>query len=126
MQTVNGIDAPTINFALELLRKQTFVPKSPAAYDEQGKLCLCAAGILARAGLNEVLTPYDAELFWGDIAVTADKSRLFQAFHLLGWSSELCQDIISENDRSDPALRRPVVEQKIASLGNASTDSNLG
>ncbi len=123
MKTVSRIDGRTVTLALEILDRQKTVPQSPAAYDDGGHLCLCAAGILANAGLMMTRPLEDVDVYWSDIALTKNKSRLFEAFRLLGWSSELCKEVISENDRSDPSVRRAVVAARFANLVNGQIHS---
>ena len=117
MRITDGINQRIVDVALNILNEQSVVPQSPAIYDEQGKLCLCAAGILAKAGLM-VVRPLEAnDAYWSDTVLTQDKSRLFEIFGLLGWDSMQCRNLIAENDAADPADRRMTVAKRMAGLG---------
>lgn len=110
------INSEIVDFARQLLKNQSFVPDSPAAIDDKGRLCLCAAGLLARAGLLLEHPDEECDALWSEAARTKDKAILFSSFARLGWSTELCQLKITENDSSDPSIRRDVVDRALAAL----------
>jgi hypothetical protein len=99
-----------------ILISQHFVPESPAEFDANGRVCLCAAGILAKAGL--LLADNDGRInnFELDLARTKSRDLLFSAFDSLGWSATLCADMIRENDATDSARRKEVIHARLRTL----------
>lgn len=111
-----SVDADSICMAKSMLASQSFVPLSPASRDESGHVCLCAAGILASAGLQVHVSSREALDFGAELAETGNKDLLFRAFEQLGWPGTLCLDMVDRNDASAPEQRREVVRSLLQSL----------
>jgi hypothetical protein len=116
MQILDKIGADVVKRASVILTNQSFVPVSPADYDEKGRVCLCAAGILAKAGLEILQSATRAEQFEGDVARTGDKDLLYSAFETLGWSAHLCREMVNKNDMTAPELRPTIIQSRLWEL----------
>jgi hypothetical protein len=79
---------------------QSYFPVSPAARDAEGKLCLCAAALMAAAGLREFASHEAAGAFASDLERRRDKQAMFDVFQQLQWPAELCAAMVKRNDAS--------------------------
>jgi hypothetical protein len=116
MTNLNGLTINVLNEATGILSAQPFVPLSPADLDEDGNVCLCAAGILAKAGLLAAGRKDQASHFEFESARTKRRELLFSAFASLGWSSTLCAEMVKENDATGSSRRKEVVAARLRSL----------
>jgi hypothetical protein len=119
MHFLDNIDAHSVKTAIALLKSQNFVPLSPADRDESGRICLCAAGLLASAGLRVNLSSQRALRFDTALAETRDKNLIYNAFAELGWGASLCRDMVERNDTSLPEHRTKVVGSLLETLSSA-------
>jgi hypothetical protein len=110
------VDVDVLERAEAILTGQSFVPLSPAGYDPSGQVCLCAAGILAKAGLQILRSAGKAEQFEAEVARTRDKGLLYSAFETLGWSAELCREMVTKNDIAAPEFRPTIVRSCLRRL----------
>src|SRR5258708_14769092 len=98
MQIEEKVNINVIERAGAILSEQSLVPVSHADYDGNGQVCLCAAGILAKAGLQVLHSTTKAERFEVELANTRDKGLLYSAFEAFGWSAQLCREMVTKND----------------------------
>lgn len=113
------VESAVVVRALQMLDEQRFVPNSPASYDALGNPCLCAAGILARAGLELATSERDAMEFAHALAQTKDARLLYASFSNLGWSAATCGEVVGGNDNAKPAVRKQVVAQIFRDVSGA-------
>ncbi len=116
MQVEEKVDAEVVEKAGAILTEQSYVPVSPADYDKDGKVCLCAAGILAKAGLHVFHGAARAEQFEAELVRTGDTSLLDSTFETLGWSAQLCRDLRTRNDITVPAFRPTIIRSLLREL----------
>jgi len=116
MTSLNELTIDVLKEATGILSAQPFVPLSPADLDDNGNVCLCAAGLLAKAGLLVAGRKEQAIHFEFDLAQTKRRELLFSAFASLGWSTMLCAEMIKENDLTDSSRRREIVAARLRSL----------
>ena len=109
MQIQNEIDPQSLRTARTLLASQSFVPMSPATLDEAGRPCLCAAALLASAGLRDKVSPFRAHKFESELATTKEKRLVYDAYAELGWSRALCNEMMDRNDAAAPEVRKQTV-----------------
>lgn len=112
----NRIDCDSIRTAQDLLDSQSFVPLSPADRDGSGSICLCAAALLASAGLRVNISREEALQFDTELADTRDKNLIYGTFAQLGWSADLCRTMVDRNDASTPEQRRETVHSLLQDL----------
>lgn len=110
------IDDATLGAAECMLLAQKFVPTSPAEFDGAGDICLCAAGILARAGLSCRFSDAEADRFSRECVTHRTKGPLFTAFNRLGWPSQLCAEMIKANDEAKSETRARIVCHQLEAL----------
>ena len=116
MEIVDKVGADVVERAGAILTDQSFVPVSPADYDRNGRVCLCAAGILAKAGLQVLQSTAKAEQFETDLTRTRDKGLLYSAFETLGWSAQLCREMVNKTDITAPELRPTIIQSRLWEL----------
>lgn len=92
--------------AREILSAQSGVPKSPAAYDESGRVTLCLAAAVAKAGFLVKGLELQAEELEEELIRTQSKTKLESAFLQLGWTAEECRVRLGLNDSSDDLTRK--------------------
>jgi hypothetical protein len=98
MKIEERIDPRVAERVEAIVSEQSFVPVSPADYDQNGKTCLCAAGILAKAGLQVLHGMEKGEKFEAELANTKDRGLVYSVFETLGWSSQFCNELMTTND----------------------------
>ena|SRR5688572_14800778 len=103
-QGSNAIGKDVIEAAIDRLRQQPIVPKSPGLRTADGRLCLCAAAALARAGLEMSNRPSRLEDF--DQQILLDGNYLNEVFRALDWSVEFCDRVRADNDQTAETDRR--------------------
>jgi hypothetical protein len=92
-----------------ILSAQSSVPKSPAAYDESGKVTLCLAAAVAKAGFLVRGLELQANALEEDLIRTHSKTKLESAFLQLGWTVEECRVRLGLNDSFDDLTRKSKV-----------------
>jgi hypothetical protein len=117
----NEIAIDVLQEAQSIVNAQRFVPLSPAEFDADGSACLCAAGILAKAGLQVLRGESEAKIFEIEVARTKNSNLLHSTFASLGWPAELCTDMVRENDATDSTLRKDVIRLRLSELGGSSS-----
>jgi hypothetical protein len=116
MTNRNGLTVDVLKQATDILNAQPFIPLSPADLDGTGSACLCAAGILAKAGLLVAGSKDQASHLEFDLVRTKRRELLFSAFASLGWSAALCAEMVKENDATDSPRRKAVIAARLRSL----------
>jgi hypothetical protein len=110
------VDINSVRTAGALLASQSFVPLSPATRDDSGRVCLCAAAMLASAGLRTKVSLRKAQEFDMELAETKSKDLVYHTFERLGWPAELCREMMDRNDTSATERRREVVASLLQNL----------
>jgi len=95
-----------IAVALKRMASQLYVPRSPADFDEEGEITLCAAACLAFAGLSVTESPSEARAFERRIADSRDSGLIESAFEQIGWSKSSCNYWMQQNDVTPPDVRK--------------------
>lgn len=116
MKSQNTIPVEVLREANSILRSQLFVPLSPAELIADGSVCLCAAGVLAKAGLRVFEGENKARNFETALAQTKNEKLLFDVFESFGWPVTLCADMRAENDATDSSQRMRVISSRLRVL----------
>jgi len=95
--------------SLELYFKQRLSPLSPGQLDENGTPQLCAAAMLAYAGLLNEYGLQKADEFSKIVCVAQDSNLIFETFDKLGWDKKLCSDALVTNDTRHTLYRKDEV-----------------
>jgi hypothetical protein len=98
-----------IEYAVRTLSQQPFVPKSPAARGDDGKVNLCLAAAVAQAGLALSGWRSEADQLPETLVRTNSKDLLRSFFIKLGWSSSDCNERLEFNDNASDATRKAQV-----------------
>ncbi len=113
METVErslGPDSPEVlRLASQFVARQPRVGFSPAEADEEGRVNLCAAACLAKAGMHLSFSESAARNFEEEIAATLSSSLLEDAFERLGWDMSVCQRVRQANNNLPAGVRKPEV-----------------
>jgi hypothetical protein len=105
-----------VKLAAERFAVQQIAPKSPCAFTANGDLALCAAAMLAWAGLTVRHGAAEAQQFEKRLAASGSKSLLEDTFQRLGWSAEQCRRVLEFNDSAAAPERKPKILGFFASL----------
>ena len=116
MQIQGKLDANVLKKAEAILGEQSLIPVSPVDYDRKGELCLCAAALLANAGLHVLKNTAMADEFRIELARTKKREVVYSAFEALGWPPQLCAEMMKENDATAPALRPIAIRSRLREL----------
>jgi hypothetical protein len=92
--------------AKKILSAQSYVPKSPAARDENGKPVLCLAAAVVVAGLLVLGFETRANKLTEELIRTQSKSVLEQSYIQIGWKVEVCKDQFAMNDSFSDSTRK--------------------
>lgn len=90
---------------------------SPCDIDENGHLRLCAASVLAYAGIQCANGADAARCFETLLVKDPKKDLVIFAFDELGWSRQMCQEHMIVNDSTPPGMRLAAFLQRCELTG---------
>jgi|SRR5579859_2666662 len=93
-----------LDAAGRILQGQQLVPRSPAARTNQGEVALCTAAAIAVAATRE--RGGDCGRLAEQLAGPNGMEALYNVFHGLGWSRELCRRVQLINDGFEESCRK--------------------
>ena len=95
--------------AMDIYSGQPESPKSPGTVDGEGRVSLCAAAVVAAAGVEMRNGAVSRQRFESAVVSSPSKEVLFETFEMLGWSAGVCAKTVLFNDACPEALRREAV-----------------
>lgn len=93
----------------DIVIQQSCVPTSPAEITADGKVVLCLAAAVAKAGFLLSGRMAEADDLTRELARTKSKDRLRRAFVDLGWTVADCDVRLGLNDSTPDAVRKSKV-----------------
>lgn len=114
----NVLSDPTLvwKLAAKMIDEQPVVPKSPAE-QSYGRINLCAAACLAKAGLHLYASPEEAAEFEENVEITRSFALVGATFDRFNWDRRICNSALQFNDSQAPESRKDSVLRLFASGG---------
>lgn len=116
MSNSHGIPQKVVEEALNVVRQQSTVPRSPAGTDPAGEPVLCAAACLAFAGLKSLKGPQSALAFRDELGRDRSFALVERTFIDLGWNVDECRQKLIDNDSASDRERKAVVTRCFLSM----------
>ena len=114
----SAIPDKAILTAINILDRQSGVPRSPAIDCGDGWIEVCAGGALALAGL-QLTRPAEADSL-GGLLLKSDSSLIVKIFERIGWPTSIAERTINQNDACPTKARK---ERMLRYLHSLRTDS---
>ena len=118
-------DRSIVNAAIEYAARQGGLANSPVEVRQSSEVMLCAASVIAYAGLKHKYGKDRAESFAHALASGTGKHTVEATFAELGWPVALCTQVMIDNDGTDPESRVGWFRTRLLN-GSSARESNQG
>jgi len=113
---MNTLPSNVLRHAQRIVMAQDSTPVSPCAADNKGNVVLCAAAAVAAAALEIRSGSQERHLFEKELATSGDSGRVRDVFTSFGWSTELCNILMRQNDSFSDRRRTELVSGLLESM----------